>query len=432
MELSNIPTNILASQEIVNLTALSSNDNGAMPPTLDQITFPRSCVLSGSISKDGCIAFASGGFMDVWKGRYEGNAVCIKAFRTYSDDSLSKIKQRLFEEILTWRKLEHRNVLPVLGITPELFTLCLVSEWMINGNIMDVVSGYPEVNRFRLLAEAASGVQYLHSVDIIHGDLKPANILIDGNLHARLTDYGLSAIISDPNVVDPSTATSPSVEIVQCMAPELLHPPSFCLMNSHPTRESDIYAFGVVTYRVVTGQIPFPGTRASVVVLGVLAGKRPGRPPSMWASNGAWNVISSSWCSSRDNRPDIGFIISTLSDEADAIEVRRMDLNTTSNRGGSAPCDTLEGGPDRTGGLLGPDRDGAPTQRVHPLAPRLATSPSPSPLVVKTPTGSRTWRKGSTLQQRRLRPWHDSGGLHGQAATLVEYETNMTDRKSVV
>ena len=54
---------------------------------------PRSCILSKDISKEGDIPFASGEFTDVWKGRHNGNSVCIKAFRVCTAESLSKFKQ---------------------------------------------------------------------------------------------------------------------------------------------------------------------------------------------------------------------------------------------------------------------------------------------------------------------------------------------------
>ena len=76
------------------------------------------------------------------------------------------------------------------------------------------------------------------------------NILIDSDFRPRLTDYGLVAIMSDPNTVDPSSTTSPSVGTVRYTAPELFSPASFGLHSSNPTKKSDIYAFGVVTYQV--------------------------------------------------------------------------------------------------------------------------------------------------------------------------------------
>jgi hypothetical protein len=58
-----------------------------------QTILPRSCILSENISKEGDIAFASGGFADVWKGRHNGNPVSVKAFRAYTAENLSKIKK---------------------------------------------------------------------------------------------------------------------------------------------------------------------------------------------------------------------------------------------------------------------------------------------------------------------------------------------------
>ena len=63
-----------------------------------------------------------------------------------------QLVQRLFQEIVTWRRLAHPNVVVVLGVSPKLFPLCVITEWMINGNIMDFTSEHPEVNRFRLVS----------------------------------------------------------------------------------------------------------------------------------------------------------------------------------------------------------------------------------------------------------------------------------------
>ena len=59
--------------------------------------------------------------------------------------------QRLFQEIIIWRRLSHPNVLAVLGVSPKLFPLCVITEWMVDGNIMDFTSKHPEVNRLRLV-----------------------------------------------------------------------------------------------------------------------------------------------------------------------------------------------------------------------------------------------------------------------------------------
>ena len=134
-----------------------------------QAILPRSYVLSDNVSKCGDILSASGGFADVWKSFRNGNCVCVKAFRVYTTRNLSVIeqgsqqvvlrvlcafddsRQRLFPEIVIWGRLSHPNVLPVLGVSLKSSPLCVITEWMMNRNIMDFTPKHPGVNRLRLV-----------------------------------------------------------------------------------------------------------------------------------------------------------------------------------------------------------------------------------------------------------------------------------------
>lgn len=85
-----------------------------------------------------------------------------------------------------WRRLRHKNIIPLLGITIQ--PLQLVSEWMSGGDLTDYIEQYPNTNRLGLvgdppyrlvihlsssqLREIAEGLNYLHHCNIIHGDLK--------------------------------------------------------------------------------------------------------------------------------------------------------------------------------------------------------------------------------------------------------------------
>ena len=71
----------------------------------------------------------------------------ILRLRCASDDP----RKRFFHKIVIWRRLSHPNVLPVLGVSPKLFPLCVAPERMIDGNIVDFTSNHPEVNRLRLV-----------------------------------------------------------------------------------------------------------------------------------------------------------------------------------------------------------------------------------------------------------------------------------------
>jgi len=81
---------------------------------------------------------------------------CQKSSRYVTSDftcrcAFEKSWQRLFQEIVIWRRLSHPNVLPIFGVSPQPFPLCIVTEWMVDGNILDFTSKHPEVNRLRLV-----------------------------------------------------------------------------------------------------------------------------------------------------------------------------------------------------------------------------------------------------------------------------------------
>lgn len=117
--------------------------------------------------------------------------------------------------------------------------------------------------------QAACGLEYVHSLGIVHSDLNPVsterafglshaptyffvqgNVLVDDDGTARLGDFGITAIITDPSVVEPGSTTTSKPGVVRYMAPELLNPTQFNLANKNPTKESDVYSFALTTYEV--------------------------------------------------------------------------------------------------------------------------------------------------------------------------------------
>ena len=82
------------------------------------------------------------------------------------------------------------------------------------------------------------------------------------------------------------------------MSPELLDPERFGLEGSHPTKESDCYALGMVVYEVLSGQTPFAPSKAPVVIWMVLEGRRPGRPQGAEGrlfTDAIWGVLELCW-----------------------------------------------------------------------------------------------------------------------------------------
>ena len=152
----------------------------------------------------------------------------------------------------------------------------------------------------------------MHEQGMVHGDFKgvrfqvpglllslmdvvKANVLIDEAKHARLADFGLLAIVSDNTSVVSSTSF-PRGGTYRWMSPELFDPESFGLRDGRPTKQSDSYAFGMLIYEVLSGQVPFPPCRYRdcALPLRITRGERPGRPhgaDGTWFTNWVWDIL---------------------------------------------------------------------------------------------------------------------------------------------
>jgi len=107
--------------------------------------------------------------------------------------------------------------------------------------------------RLEALAGVALALSYLHERGIVHRDVKPENILVDGRGHAKLLDYDLATRIGAPGGSGPMIAGT-----IAYMSPEQAR-------GQAALPASDIYGLGAVTYRAITGQAPFTGDAADVL-----------------------------------------------------------------------------------------------------------------------------------------------------------------------
>ena len=141
-----------------------------------------------------------------------------------------------------------------------------------------------------------------------------ANILIDQDGHARLADFGLLIIVSDPtNLTAPSSVTACGT--TRWMSPELLDPDRFELTDSQPTQESDFYALGMVILEVLSGRAPFAQYKDFVVMRKVMEGERPGRPEGAegaWFTDDLWQVLNLCWEAQPGSRPTTKAVLECL------------------------------------------------------------------------------------------------------------------------
>ncbi|EIN06475.1 kinase-like protein [Punctularia strigosozonata HHB-11173 SS5] len=244
-----------------------------------------------------------GGFADIFKGTLGSRLVALKRIRihaTQTAEQKRKIHTSLCREAIPWRQLRHPNVLPFLGIDCETAAphwICLVSPWVRYGDIMHYIETRQLVfdDVHRLMLEVASGLQYLHSQHLVHGDLRGANILIDENHHALLADFGLISW----TMATGTAGTTDGHGAYRWMAPELLRPPR----AGHPfqrTPASDMYAFACTFVEVCTRQPPYWHITHDVTVASlIINGERIARPSAnfMWTgddfSDELWHILES-------------------------------------------------------------------------------------------------------------------------------------------
>ncbi|KAJ7646318.1 kinase-like domain-containing protein, partial [Mycena polygramma] len=247
-----------------------------------------------------------GGFADIFPGRYEGQDVAVKRLRIYQP--AQKPNETLLREVSTWAHLNSPSVVPFLGLdknTFEDYPPCIVTLFMRNGTLFDFVKArnatLPDGRLNQLLFQTADGLAYLHSQNIVHGDLRGTNVLIDDEEHSRLADFGL-AIVTDATRGTTSTVGGST----RWMAPELLDESE----SKRPTTASDVYAFSCLCIELYTGAPPFWEMRDGAVIIGVSKGKRPPRPSSSAPPAGTramsdklWETVEACWSHNPSDRP---------------------------------------------------------------------------------------------------------------------------------
>ncbi|XP_074580758.1 U-box domain-containing protein 33-like [Curcuma longa] len=195
-----------------------------------------------------------GGYGCVYKGFLRHTRVAIKRLHPEGMQGKSEFQREI--EVLS--KVRHPNLVTLIGACPEAWTL--VYEFLPNGSLEDRLTradNTPPLTwqaRVRIASEICSALIFLHSckpLGVVHGDLKPANILLDANLVSKLGDFGICRLLDQS--IDSTTllhCTLQAKGTFAYMDPELLS-------YGEITTKSDIYSFGVILLRLLTGRPAF-------------------------------------------------------------------------------------------------------------------------------------------------------------------------------
>ncbi|GJP85481.1 hypothetical protein CLOP_g15577 [Closterium sp. NIES-67] len=188
--------------------------------------------------------------------------VAVKRLRWWGPavaDAQGAMNARQFlAELRVLRRIQHVNLLGLLGVCATAGELLMVFDFLPNGSLETRLRDQtkpplPWDLRMRIAYEAATGLAFLHSCrpPIIHRDVKAANVLLDADMHALVSDFGLAKVGSD-QYTQPMAVTS-IMGTRGYVAPEYVQ-------TGLITAAIDVYAFGVILLELITGHVPFhPG-----------------------------------------------------------------------------------------------------------------------------------------------------------------------------
>lgn len=196
-----------------------------------------------------------GGMADVWSAR-DGKLSRMVAVKTIAhslssdSDPVSMFKQ----EAKTIANLEHPHILPIYDFGEHHGSLYIVMRYVSGGSLSGWMErGLSVEDILRVCRNMADALDYAHSRGVVHLDLKPQNILLDGHNSPYLADFGLAAAL------DPSgRALNPGSGTLMYMAPEQL-------TSDTLDKRADIYSFAVMIYHMLNGRLPFDGASPLVM-----------------------------------------------------------------------------------------------------------------------------------------------------------------------
>ncbi|KAK2361247.1 Leucine-rich repeat transmembrane protein kinase [Trifolium repens] len=191
-----------------------------------------------------------GGFGPVYKGILSnGDVIAVKQLSSKSNQG----NREFVNEIGMISALQHPNLVKLYGCCIEGKQLLLIYEYMENNCLSRALFGRQEQKlhldwpaRMKICLGIAKGLAYLHeesALKIVHRDIKASNVLLDKDLNAKISDFGLAKLDEDGN----THISTRIAGTIGYMAPEYA-------MRGYLTDKADVYSFGVVALEIVSGK----------------------------------------------------------------------------------------------------------------------------------------------------------------------------------
>ncbi|XP_004512230.1 serine/threonine-protein kinase STY17 [Cicer arietinum] len=255
----------------------------------------------------------SGSFGDLFRGTYCSQDVAIKVLKPerISTDMLKEFAQ----EVYIMRKIRHKNVVQFIGACTRPPNLCIVTEFMSRGSLYDFLHRQKGVFKLPSLLKAAidvsKGMNYLHQNNIIHRDLKTANLLMDENELVKVADFGVARVQTQSGVMTAETGT------YRWMAPEVIEHKPY-------DQKADVFSFGIALWELLTGELPYSYLTPLQAAVGVVQkGLRPTIPKNTHPRLS--ELLQRCWQQDPKERPAFSEIIEILLNIAKEVNDDKLD-----------------------------------------------------------------------------------------------------------
>jgi len=236
-----------------------------------------------------------------YRGTFLDVDVAIKFLRTEHINDSSKIE--FLQEIMILKSVDHENVVRFYGACTKHRKYLIVTEYMPGGNLYDHLHKQNNTLELSVILRTAidisKGMDYLHQNNIIHRDLKTANLLIGDDKVVKIADFGVSRHRSQEGDMTSETGT------YRWMAPEVI--------NHKPyDQKADVFSFAIVLWELVTSKVPYENLTPLQAALSVRQGFRLEIPSSVHPR--LFKLIQWCWEENPHTRPTFSEIIVELED----------------------------------------------------------------------------------------------------------------------
>ncbi|XP_035526739.1 receptor-interacting serine/threonine-protein kinase 2-like isoform X2 [Morone saxatilis] len=259
----------------------------------------------------------------------------------------------LLKEAEVLHKARFNYIIQIFGICNEPEFFCIVTEFMSNGSLdlllheKDMYPGLAWPLRLRILYEIALGVNFLHNMNppLLHHDLKTQNILLDGEFHVKIADFGLSKWRQLSVSKGSGSKPTEMGGTVIYMPPERYEPSK----SRRADVKHDMYSYAIIMWEVLSRQIPFEEvTNPMQIMFSVLRGMRPDTsldslPADIPSRETLIGLMTCGWTSNPDERPSFLKCLIELEpmvrkfEEIDFLEAV-LDIKRSKLRRGSGCC----------------------------------------------------------------------------------------------